>query len=202
MKSEKESKTKKSSTQTAKTKSKAATRSVKKPAPKSLNEQYAELALKDDWTDGDWGHWHLGNGVKSPSILPLGFVYRITEKATGKSYIGQKKVTTIETRPPLKGYVRRRKLIKQTDWRTYCGSSNDVKIAITKKGEEAFDFEIMCFTDSKWMLSYLELWFQMNENVMFDDMSWNGIVNVRLSKFASMKPKWEQFKKDYPQYFS
>lgn len=41
----------------------------------------------------------------------------------------------------------------------------------------------------------------MNENVMFDDMSWNGIVNVRLSKFASMKPKWEQFKKDYPQYF-
>lgn len=133
-------------------------------------------------------------------MLPLGFVYRITDNSNGKSYIGQKKVTSIETRPPLKGYVRKRKFIKQSDWRTYCGSSNEVKLAILKNGKETFKFEILCFTDSKWMLSYLELWFQMKEGVMFDPMSYNGIVNVRLSKFASMKEKWEQFCNDYPQY--
>ena len=154
----------------------------------------------EDWTNGDWGHWKLADGVKRPDEVPLGFVYRITEKNTGRSYIGQKKVTTVETRPPLKGYVRKRKKLKQTDWRTYCGSSSEVVLAIIKQGENAFKFEILCFTDSKWMLSYLELWFQMREDVMFDPMSFNGIVNVRLSKFASMKEKWESFKRDYPQY--
>lgn len=173
----------------------------KKPNGKSLKEQLEEISKLDDWTDGDWGHWSLAAGVSSPAVLPLGFVYRITEIESGRSYIGQKKITTIETRPPLKGYIRKRKFIKQTDWRTYCGSSTEVKLAVVKKGEKAFKFEILCFTDSKWMLSYLELWFQMKEGVMFDDNSFNGIVNVRLSKFASMKEKWEKFKTEYPWYF-
>lgn len=33
---------------------------------------------------------------------------------------------------------------------------------------------------------------------MFDSNSYNGIVNVRLSKFDSMKEKWEEIKKDLP----
>jgi hypothetical protein len=45
------------------------------------------------------------------------------------------------------------------------------------------------------MLSYLELWYQMQMNAMFDENSYNGIINVRLSKFASMKEKWESINK-------
>lgn len=32
----------------------------------------------------------------------------------------------------------------------------------------------------------------MKMNAMFDENSYNGIINVRLSKFESMKEKWEK----------
>lgn len=81
--------------------------------------------------EADLGHWVLSEGLKLPDNFidnpPLGFVYKITNKETGKFYIGQKKILKVEKRPPLKGKVRKRKIIKQTDWRTYCSSSNELK---------------------------------------------------------------------------
>lgn len=97
--------------------------------------------------------------------------------------------------------MRKRKKVKQSDWRTYCGSSTELKIAVIRNGEAAYRFEIMAFVDRQWMLSYVELWFQMREGVLFDPMSFNGIVNVRLAKFPGAAPCWEKFKSDYPQYF-
>lgn len=49
------------------------------------------------------------------------------------------------------------------------------------------------------MLSYVELWYQMKMKAMFDENSYNGIVNVRLSKFDSMRQKWSDIEKDLPQ---
>lgn len=104
-------------------------------------------------------------------------------KKLGKFYIGQKKIIKIEKRPPLKGKVRKRKIIKQSDWKTYCGSSNDLKSDINAIGEDKFKFEIIRFCDCKWSLSYWELYYQMQDHVLFRDDSYNGIINVRLSKF-------------------
>ena len=135
----------------------------------------------------DLGHWELGNNVTLPEDFeenpPMGFVYRIENKETGKFYIGQKKIIKVEKRPPLKGKVRKRKIVKQSDWKTYCGSSNDLKNDVKTLGEDKFKFTIIRFCNSKWECSYWELYHQMHNHVLFREDSYNGIINVRISKF-------------------
>lgn len=121
---------------------------------------------------------------------PLGFVYRITDKETGKFYIGQKKMQKNVTRPPLKGKVRKRHLIKESDWKKYTSSSNDLNKDISEHGLDRFTFEILEFCYDKWSLTYWELWWQLHDNVMFRYDSYNGIINIRLSKFKSIIEKY------------
>ena len=83
-------------------------------------------------------------------------------------------------------------------WKTYNSSSNKLKAEIKELGEENFDFEILEFVDCKWMLNYLELYYQIILEAMFDEQSYNGIVNVRLKKFASMKERWKKVYKKLP----
>lgn len=141
----------------------------------------------------DLGHWTLYKDTKLPDDFetnpPLGFVYKITRKSDGKFYLGQKKILKTEKRPPLKGKVRKRKIVKQSDWKTYCRSSNSLKADIENEGKDAFTFEILEFCDSKWLMSYEELRLQMLNNVMLREDSYNRIVNVRLSKFNSIIEK-------------
>lgn len=164
--------------------------------PKSLAQQLRDISMQEDWTNGDWGHWSLKEGVTRPSTLPLGFVYLITRKSDGKFYIGQKKVIRIETRAPLKGFVKKRRYLTQSDWRTYCGSSSELIADIAAMGEDAFTFQIIQFVDSKWELSFWELWWQMRENVMFRSDTYNGIINVRLSKFKKFVEKYKNWDKN------
>lgn len=82
------------------------------------------------------GHWQLAEGVEMHPYVPLGFVYKITRKSDGKFYIGQKKVTRLERKPPLKGKVRKRVVVKQTDWRTYNGSSGLLNLDIVSRGAD------------------------------------------------------------------
>lgn len=46
------------------------------------------------------------------------------------------------------------------------------------------------YCESKWELSYFELKYQIDENVMFRADAYNGIINVRLSKFAKFVDKY------------
>lgn len=86
---------------------------------------------------------------------------------------------------------------KKGAWKTYQSSSNKLKAEIKELGEENFTFEILEFVDCKWMLNYLELYYQIILEAMFDDNSYNGIVNVRLRKFESMKEKWAKVEKNH-----
>jgi hypothetical protein len=144
----------------------------------------------------DLGHWELADGVTLPEDFeenpPMGFVYRIENKETKKFYIGQKKIIKVEKRPPLKGKVRKRKIIKQSDWRTYCGSSNDLKVDVKALGEDKFKFEIIKFCDCKWLMTYWELYYQMINHVLFREDSYNGIINVRISKFQKFIDMYQQ----------
>lgn len=143
----------------------------------------------------DLGHWELGNNVTLPEDFeenpPMGFVYHIENKETGKFYIGQKKILKVEKRPPLKGKVRKRKIVKQSDWKTYCGSSNELKNDVLKFGEDKFTFKIIRFCDSKWECSYWELYYQMHNHVLFREDSYNGIINVRISKFQKFIDRYK-----------
>lgn len=151
--------------------------------PGSVRAQMAALSTTESWLGRGLGHWRLAEGVELPQAVPLGFVYKITRREDGKFYWGQKKVVAVETRAPLKGRKKRRRFLKQTDWREYCGSSSELAADIARFGEKAFDFVIHMFVETKWELSYWELWHQMHDQVLFRRDSYNGIINVRLSKF-------------------
>lgn len=152
----------------------------------------AKLSFDEiEWTGGDMGHWQLADGVEMHPYVPLGFVYKITRKSDGKFYIGQKKVTRLERKPPLKGKVRKRVVVKQTDWRTYNGSSGLLNLDIVSRGADEFTFEIIKFVDTKWELSYWELKYQMDYDVMFRNDTYNGIINVRLAKFQKFVDKYQ-----------
>ena len=53
-----------------------------------------------------------------------GFVYLITNTTTGQKYIGKKLAKFKTTKPPLKGKKNKRRGTKESDWKTYWGSSD------------------------------------------------------------------------------
>jgi hypothetical protein len=111
----------------------------------------------------------------------FGFVYRITCISNGKKYIGKKQFWSNQKRPPLKGQKRSRRVTKESDWKKYYGSSNDLKEDLQKYGKENFKREILELTTCKWESAYLELMWQLKENAILREDYYNGIINIRLN---------------------
>ena len=115
--------------------------------------------------------------------LPLdceGFVYLITNLANNKKYIGKKLARFKVTKPPLKGRKNKRRSTKESDWRTYWGSSDYLNADVLELGEENFTREILHYCDSRGALSYLEAKEQFDREVLLSDDYYNGIINVRV----------------------
>ena len=134
----------------------------------------------------DFGHWVNCTAVNVEE-LPYGFIYLIKNKVTNKKYIGKKQIKSVKKLKPLKGKKNKRHFDVETDWKTYTSSSNDVNSDIEKYGKDNFSFSIIKFCDSKSELAYEEIKMQIQEDVLFRDDFYNGIINCRLSRrcFAS-----------------
>ena len=126
-------------------------------------------------TEIDWGHWtpHK-DGIPEDAI---GFVYRITQKDTGKFYIGCKQLFKTIKRPPLKGKKRRRISQVDSDWRKYYSSSGVIKEDI-EKNKDMYSFEILSFHPSKTTLK-IEETRQIIENI-YNSQCFNEMVNLRI----------------------
>lgn len=122
----------------------------------------------------DWGHWTCNQIIPADAI---GFVYKITDIALGKYYIGIKLLHKTIKRPPLKGKKRKRISVVDSDWRTYCSSSGHIAEKI-KANEELFHFEILSFHPSKSLLKLEEAKLVI-ENI-FDPNCYNEMINLRL----------------------
>ena len=98
-----------------------------------------------------------------------GFVYKITHTPTGKYYIGKKSLWAKRTLPPLKGKKRKRRVIKESDWKKYHSSNDWIKAQVKEGNENDFKREIIQFCPSKKSLTYYELRWQMYYDVLADD---------------------------------
>src|SRR6056297_1938885 len=87
----------------------------------------------------------------------LGFVYEITNKVSGRKYVGQKRMWFEKRLPKTKTRKTRRKVYYESDWKTYTGSSEELNKDIEKLGIENFSFVILKYCYSKFQLHYYEL---------------------------------------------
>ena len=127
----------------------------------------------------DTGHWLINEGVYIHENM-FGFIYEITNKVNGKKYIGKKQCIRKIKRKPLKGKTRNRIDHKESDWKTYTSSSNELNEDIQKYGKENFEFRILKICGSKWELGYEEIKEQIARDVLRRNDYYNGIINVRI----------------------
>lgn len=111
-----------------------------------------------------------------------GFVYEVTHNPTGKKYLGKKVLQFNRTLPPLKGQKRKRKVVKESDWKTYYGSHDEIKSLIKEGKDLEFERKIIKFVNSKKLLTYFEIKYQMINEVLENDNYLN--FNI-LGKFFS-----------------
>lgn len=132
---------------------------------------------------------YLGQPIESLPQDSVGFIYVITNKIDGRKYIGKKKqffVKTTQKTITLKNGTKKKKKIKtnvQSDWRTYYGSSDELKADVERLGVENFDREILEFANSLSMISYLEAKYQFETDALLHPDKWyNSWIMVRVRR--------------------
>ena len=123
---------------------------------------------------------HKGKLIETLPDDCEGFVYLITNLTNDKKYVGKKLARFKVTRPPLKGKKNKRRSSKESDWKTYWGSSDHLNADVVSLGEDNFTREILHYCQSRGMLSYLEAKEQFDREVLLSDEYYNGIINVRV----------------------
>ena len=108
-----------------------------------------------------------------------GYVYLITNNATGRKYIG-KKLFWFKRTKTVKGKKKRQTV--ESDWREYWSSSDELKEDIAKIGEENFTREILHICGNKGMCNYLEAKEQMVREVLETDNYYNSQIQCRVHR--------------------
>ena len=127
----------------------------------------------------------------------VGFVYIITNITNGKKYIGKKLAQFKVTKAPLKGKKNKQRSTKESDWRTYYGSSDKLNEDVATLGKENFTREILYYCESKGELSYLEAKEQFECSVLETDEYYNGIINVRVGGSDLLRQRLLEHRKVY-----
>jgi len=116
----------------------------------------------------------------------VGFVYLITNKISGKKYIGKKLAKFKRTSykmVKLKNGTKRKKRIRShidSDWQTYYGSNDALNRDVEQLGAENFQREILYYCRSKAECSYIEAREQFARRVLESDDYYNGHIQVRV----------------------
>ncbi len=137
---------------------------------------------------------YQGKEIKEYVDFPqgiVGFVYCVTFNDVNKKYIGKKSLFHKKTLPPLKGKKRKRVEYKESDWKTYFGSSLEGRQIINDFGSDNSDREILYLCYSKKEMTYLETKMQFELNCLENEEYINDNI---MSRF--FKKDIDKFKKD------
>lgn len=93
----------------------------------------------------------------------FGFVYCITNIATGKKYIGRKYFGSL--RKPA-GKKKRKRVRKESDWKSYYGSSKALIRDLESLGVSSFRREILSLHKTKGEVNYFEVKTQFKNDVL------------------------------------
>ena len=111
----------------------------------------------------------------------IGFVYLITNLTNGKRYIGKKIFTSVRKKK-VKGKTRKKKVTKESDWKSYYGSNIELLADVDKLGRDQFEREIIKLCKTRGTASYYEAKLQMQHEVLENpDKFYNQWVMSRLS---------------------
>jgi hypothetical protein len=127
--------------------------------------------------------WLHGGNIVTEEHVPIGavgFVYKIIHIPTGRYYIGKKSLTSTRKLAPLKGQKRKRTVTKSSDWEKYYSSNDWIKEQVKEGKADEFSREIIQYCFSKKSLTYYEIYWQFQYNVLADD---NAINENLMGKF-------------------
>lgn len=110
-----------------------------------------------------YGHWDTSLVGRFNPGDHFGFVYQITHKESGKSYIGCKHLYR----------YKKTKRTTESNWKYYCSSSKYLEPDIKKFGKRAFSFVILLLCKNKRDLYYNEMKVQVDLNVLESDDYYN-----------------------------
>ena len=94
----------------------------------------------------------------------IGFVYEVYDTEAKMKYIGKKKFWSKVTKPPLKGKKNKRRSLKESDWKSYYGSSEEVKSLVENTGEWRFKRKIIRLCKTLGEMSYYEMKEQLDND--------------------------------------
>lgn len=130
--------------------------------------------------------FYQGNIVEQLPDDCIGFVYIITNKTTGRMYIGKKLAKfakTVTRVVKLKNGNKKKKKIRskiESDWQTYYGSNIELNKDVETLGTENFTREILYYCTSKAQASYIEAREQFSRAVLESSNYYNGHIQVRV----------------------
>lgn len=101
----------------------------------------------------------------------VAFVYLITNLQNNKRYIGKKLLTKTRSKV-IKGRVRKKKVVTESDWRDYYGSNEILKQEVLNLGSDKFKREILRFCKTRGTANYFEAKLQMEHAVLEKPDEW------------------------------
>ena len=127
------------------------------------------------------------------NIPPYGFIYNITNIEAGKFYIGKKQLISITNKKLGKKELiaikeerklnkiqgkqpTKKQIVQESNWLDYWGSCKPLLEEIKILGKEKYKREIIQIAQNTKQLSYYETLYQMSENVLQTDNSYNDNI--------------------------
>ena len=94
--------------------------------------------------------------------------------------VGKKFFWSRKTLPITKTRKRRKRLLVESDWRTYYGSNKYLQEDVVNQGSDMFYREILHLCKTKGECAYLEAKEQFDRNVLLTDEYYNGIISCKI----------------------